>query len=245
MNDKAGTHLDGCFIGACTTAEEELIIGAMVLQAGLEKGWGPVKKGRRVVVPGSKPIRAKMERLGLIDMYRRAGFKVGVPGCSMCIGQGVDQATSGEIWLSSQNRNFKNRMGPGEFKLSFRQWSTETLLGSIANLASAATVAASSLKMEITDPRELLDAIDLGRLEKYLGYLPFENESFNSQETIQYSEPYGADQDQASDEPGSADTVPEPQMGAVSGQKIKGRVIRLGDFIDTDAVSITASHICL
>ena len=108
--------LDGCFIGACTTAEEDLIIGALVLKAGLEKGWKPVQHGRRIVVPGSKPIRYKLEQLGLVDIYEESGFKVGVPGCSMCVGQGVDQAAAGEKWLSSQNRNFKNRMGPGTFQ---------------------------------------------------------------------------------------------------------------------------------
>ena len=106
--------LDGCFIGACTTAEEDLIQGALVLSAGLDRGLTPVDQGRRLVVPGSKPIRHKLEKLGVLDIYKRAGFKIGVPGCSMCVGQGVDQAAPGEKWISSQNRNFKNRMGPGK-----------------------------------------------------------------------------------------------------------------------------------
>lgn len=98
---------------ATTNSGGEVIIGALVLQAGLDQGLEPVAKGRRVVVPGSRPIRRKLEDLGLLDVYRRAKFSVGVPGCSMCIGQGTDQAQPGEHWLSSQNRNFKNRMGPG------------------------------------------------------------------------------------------------------------------------------------
>ena len=113
VSETTDVALDGCFIGACTTAEEDLIIGGLVLSAGLESGLTPAKHGRRLVVPGSKPIRHKMEVIGLLDAYRRAGFKVGVPGCSMCVGQGVDQAAPGEKWLSSQNRNFRNRMGPG------------------------------------------------------------------------------------------------------------------------------------
>lgn len=112
VSDVAGTKLDGTFIGACTTAEEDLVIGALVLKAGLEEGMR-LAPGRRVVVPGSKPVRHKLQKLGLLDVYAQAGFKIGVPGCSMCIGQGMDQAASGEVWLSSQNRNFKNRMGPG------------------------------------------------------------------------------------------------------------------------------------
>jgi homoaconitase/3-isopropylmalate dehydratase large subunit len=124
VGEVSGTVLDGCFIGACTTAEEDLIIAAMVLEAGLTKGWKPVERGRRIVVPGSKPIRHKLEKLGLIDIYQQCGFKVGVPGCSMCVGQGVDQAAAGEKWLSSQNRNFKNRMGPGNCLLSSRHHAT-------------------------------------------------------------------------------------------------------------------------
>lgn len=114
VGEVSGTVLDGCFIGSCTTAEEDLIIAALVLEAGLTKGWKPVECGRRIVVPGSKPIRHKLEKLGLIEIFQQCGFKVGVPGCSMCVGQGVDQAAAGETWLSSQNRNFKNRMGQGE-----------------------------------------------------------------------------------------------------------------------------------
>ena len=91
----AGTKLDGCFIGACTTAEEDLIIGGMVLAEGLRKGWAPVDRGRRIMIPGSKPLRHKLQRLGLIDVYEQAGFRVGVPGCSMCVGQGTDQAEPG------------------------------------------------------------------------------------------------------------------------------------------------------
>ncbi len=116
VSETSDVNLDGCFIGACTTAEEDLITGALVLSAGLAQGLRPVSHGRRLVVPGSKPIRHKLEQLGLIDIYQRAGFKVGVPGCSMCVGQGIDQAAPGEKWLSSQNRNFHNRMGPGTSK---------------------------------------------------------------------------------------------------------------------------------
>lgn len=113
VSEIKGKELDGCFIGACTTAEEDLIIGALVLQEGFKQGITLSSKGRRLVVPGSRPIQAKLERYGLLDIYRRANFKIGVPGCSMCVGQGMDKAYPDEVWLSSQNRNFKNRMGKG------------------------------------------------------------------------------------------------------------------------------------
>jgi homoaconitase/3-isopropylmalate dehydratase large subunit len=105
--------LDGCFIGACTTAEEDLILGAMVLEAGLRKGLVPSKQGKKKVVPGSLPILNRLKSLGFADIYEQAGFQIGVPGCSYCVGMGADKAGEGEVWISSQNRNFKNRMGPG------------------------------------------------------------------------------------------------------------------------------------
>lgn len=72
---------------------------------------------------------AKLRRLGLTEIYEAAGFTIGAPGCSYCLGVAADRAGEGEVWLSSQNRNFRNRMGKG----------------SIANLASAATVRVSGI----------------------------------------------------------------------------------------------------
>lgn len=109
----ADTALDGCFIGACTTAEEDLILGALVLEVGLRKGLVPVKEGKRKVVPGSRPIIHKLKELGLTDIYEKAGFQIGAPGCSYCVGISADRAAEGEVWITSQNRNFKNRMGQG------------------------------------------------------------------------------------------------------------------------------------
>lgn len=115
----AGMDLDGCFIGACTTGEEDLIIGALVLEQGLRNGMVPFAKGKRKVVPGSRPILDRLRRTGLLEVYEEAGFEVGIPGCSYCVGMSADQAGSGEVWLSSQNRNFQNRMGPGMLRNSF------------------------------------------------------------------------------------------------------------------------------
>lgn len=117
--DVAGTKLDGCFIGACTTAEEDLILAALVLRAGLEKGLKPVSHGKRKVNPGSRPILYNLKAKGLLQIYEEAGFEIGVPGCSYCVGMGADKAGKGEVWLSSQNRNFENRMGPGKYSKTF------------------------------------------------------------------------------------------------------------------------------
>jgi homoaconitase/3-isopropylmalate dehydratase large subunit len=128
VTDFEGTKLDGCFIGACTTAEEDIILGALVLEQGLKMGMKPVAKGKRKVTPGSKPIVKKLEETGLADAYRAAGFEIGIPGCSSCVGMSADKAAEGEVWLSSQNRNFENRMGRGK---SFRtKYSAASLIGS-------------------------------------------------------------------------------------------------------------------
>ena len=115
VTEQEGMHLDGCFIGACTTAEEDLILGALVLEQGLQRGLKPVTQGKRKVVPGSVPILRRLRELGLTQIYEDAGFEIGIPGCSYCVGMSADKAAPGEVWISSQNRNFENRMGQGVF----------------------------------------------------------------------------------------------------------------------------------
>jgi len=112
VTEKLGMAFDGCFIGACTTTEEDLILGALVLEAGLHRGL-TLAPGKRMVVPGSLPIVKNLRDSGLLDIYSQAGFQQPAVSCSLCLGMGADRAGAGENWLSSQNRNFKNRMGPG------------------------------------------------------------------------------------------------------------------------------------
>ncbi|KAI1646814.1 aconitase family protein [Daldinia loculata] len=225
VSDVQGQRLDGCFIGACTTAEEDIIMGALILEQGLKAGKVPVPNGKRKVVPGSRPIIDRLEKSGLADIYRKAGFEVGVPGCSYCVGMSADQAGPGEVWLSSQNRNFENRMGKD----------------SIGNLASAATVAASSFKMVITNPQALLDAIDPARFDALKGR--------GSLQTISttppgYVEPASVDHSRDS-QPNDVVFNDNVQMsnnmvetaGELHGNKIKGKIQKLGDFIDTDALA--------
>lgn len=143
VEEVAGQEMQGMFIGACNTTEEELILGALVLREALREGHKPKDTANRLMVPGSTEIHDNLERRGLLAFYQQAGFRIGVPGCSMCLGIASDKAGPGENWLTSQNRNFENRMGPG----------------SIAWLASAPTVAASALQMRIADPRPLIARI--------------------------------------------------------------------------------------
>ena len=95
-----GFPFDGAFIGACTTTQEDLILAALVLEAGLDAGLVPAPprkggEGKRRVTPGSRPIIAYLKEHGLLSVFERAGFVVGVPGCSYCLGIAADVA--GEV----------------------------------------------------------------------------------------------------------------------------------------------------
>ncbi|CAG8577318.1 8652_t:CDS:2 [Diversispora eburnea] len=206
-----GKKLDGVFIGACTTAEEDLILAALVLEQGLKKGYRPSIGGKRRVTPGSLPIIAKLRRLGLVKFYEQAGFEIGAPGCSYCIAVAADKAGEGEIWLSSQNRNFRNRMGKG----------------AIGNLASAATVAASSFEMKVKDPRELLDLIDPEKYKEYLEQWLDQGSSF----VISEPNPILADPNNPSSL--GSDLPPPPPSFTGS---ITGKVQVFEDNVDTDAI---------
>jgi aconitate hydratase/homoaconitate hydratase len=206
VGEAVGVQLQGCFIGACTTTEEELVLGALVLEQAL-KTQKPVDAPNRLVVPGSLAIQRNLEERGLWEIYRRTGFTVDPPGCSMCLGIASRRAKSGETWLSSQNRNFENRMGQG----------------SLAWLGSAATVAASSLSMTITDPRPLIAGIDRQRYEALLG-----RSKERPLPEVRVAEP----------EPKAAGAVApkEKAVAASASSVLRGRVQRFADNVDTDAI---------
>ena len=118
--------------------------------------------------------------------------------------------------------------------------------GSIGNLASAATVAASSFGMSIKDPQELIDRIDPVRWESLKG-----RGSLQAKKGVepQYVEPPRGPNDEgnggrSNKETADAGTAPEPdgpqkvENGSKRDRTISGRVQMLGDFIDTDAVSL-------
>ncbi|ORZ31677.1 putative 3-isopropylmalate dehydratase large subunit [Catenaria anguillulae PL171] len=227
VDEVAGKNLDGVFIGACTTAEEDLILAGLVLRAGLAQGLVPTVSGHRKVTPGSVPIVNKLRRLGLIEVYERAGFTVGVPGCSYCLGVAADVAGDGEVWLSSQNRNFKNRMGPG----------------SIGNLASAATVAASSFDMKITNPQALLDAIDQAEFQRMCAVMEVTPEMTPAVAPFTIIEPR-ADLLSAEDVVAPIQVIPEQEAAASPDERppsplnevISGKVQAVGDHVDTDQI---------
>ncbi len=202
----AGQPLDGVFIGACTTTEEELILGALVLEQAFA-GAAPVPpQKKRLVVPGDREIERRLRERGLLAAYERAGFRVGPPGCAMCLGVASERAGKGENWLSSQNRNFPNRMGEG----------------SLAWLASAATVAASARTMTITDPRPMIEKIDRDRFRRFLDRASTVAPEIRREEpTVEVVKPRGSGM---------------RARWSIAPPIVRGRVQRFGDNIDTDAI---------
>lgn len=124
----------------------------------------------------------------------------------MCLGVASRKADKGESWLSSQNRNYHNRMGEGSF----------------AYLASGATVAASSIEMKISDPRTYLAAVSQERFERILG-----RDAKRKLPEIRLAEPQPALAQ-------SQKTTGKP--AAAAAKSLSGRVQLFGDHIDTDAI---------
>jgi aconitate hydratase/homoaconitate hydratase len=207
VDEVAGKKMEGVFIGACNTTEEELILAALVLRQAREEGRRPIESKNRLVVPGSLEITKNLREKGLLEEFERAGFRVGPPGCSMCLGIASDKAGAGENWLTSQNRNFENRMGPG----------------SIAWLASAPTVAASAFDLKVTDPRPLLGSISEDEFHSYLARAA-------KRPTVKISEP------KAHVMIGDAREEATPDSALNGEEMIEGRVQLFGDHVDTDAI---------
>jgi homoaconitate hydratase len=207
-SEVAGTEMQGMFIGACTTTEEELVLAALVLREAMASGATPTPDDgeHRLVVPGSLEITAALKERGLLDVYEKAGFRVGPPGCSMCLGIASDKAAPGENWLSSQNRNFHNRMGAG----------------SHAWLASAPTVAASAFDMRIADPRALLARVSPEEVRALLS-------TDAPRPSVTVTEPVAAVAE-------GADGGGDVATGAASSESITASVQRFGDHVDTDAI---------
>ena len=208
VTQAAGTELQGLFIGACTTTEEELVLAALVLEAA---GTRRAPNDHQIAVPGDLTIQENLRRAGLLEIYERAGFRVDPPGCSMCLGVASRKAGKGEKWLSSQNRNFENRMGDG----------------SLAHLSSAATVAASAASLQITDPRALLARVDQDKFRRILGERKMRRTP--EVQTVEPQMKVGA-----AAAPGSAreERAQDKQRAAV----VRSRIQRFGDNVDTDAI---------
>ncbi|MEA2121214.1 MAG: 3-isopropylmalate dehydratase large subunit [Dehalococcoides mccartyi] len=132
-----GTKLDQVFIGTCTGGRlDDLAVAAAIF-----KNRRHHPQTRLIVTPASQKVYLEAIRLGYIEILVQAGANVMPPGCGACLGVHQGVLGDGEVCLSTANRNFKGRMGNPE---------------GFIYLASAATAAASAIKGEISDPREVM-----------------------------------------------------------------------------------------
>ena len=127
-------RIDAAFIGSCTNAR----LSDLRAAARLLDGRRVAEHVQAICVPGSTAVRAAAEAEGLHRVFEAAGFEGQESGCAMCFYAGGD-GFGGMRTVSSTNRNFENRQGPG----------------ARTHLASPATVAASAIKGRLTDPRKL------------------------------------------------------------------------------------------
>jgi 3-isopropylmalate/(R)-2-methylmalate dehydratase large subunit len=105
----AGLPVNRVFIGSCTNARLPDLVAAAAVARGRRVAEGVVA----MVVPGSSTVKREAEAAGLDRVFRDAGFFWGESGCSMCAGGNGDRGEAGERCVSTTNRNFENRQGPG------------------------------------------------------------------------------------------------------------------------------------
>lgn len=141
MGFKAGEKLTGkkidyVFLGACTNGRIEDF-----------RAFASIAKGRRKadnvtawLVPGSWAVKKQIEEEGLDRILAEAGFEIRQPGCSACLAMNDDKVPAGKYAVSTSNRNFEGRQGPGARTL----------------LCSPLVAAAAAVTGVITDPRTLL-----------------------------------------------------------------------------------------
>lgn len=141
-----GTHIhqamhevsiDMVFIGSCTNGRLNDLRAAAHVLAGRQ-----IRKGlRMLIVPGSTAVKRAAEAEGLDQIFIAAGAEWRTPGCSMCIAMNGDRVSQGKTIISTSNRNFEGRQGPGSRTV----------------LASPATAAASAIHGYISDPRPFFE----------------------------------------------------------------------------------------
>ncbi len=131
-----GTKVDYCFLGACTNGRIEDF-----------RAFASIVKGRKKhpdvvawIVPGSWLVRQQVIDEGIDKILEEAGFELRLPSCSSCLAMNPDKVPAGKLCVSTSNRNFVGRQGPGARTI----------------LASPLTVAACAITGVITDPRSML-----------------------------------------------------------------------------------------
>ena len=131
-----GHPIDVVFIGSCTNAR----ISDLRVAASVMRGRKLSSRVRALVVPGSQQVKRQAEVEGLDRVFRDAGAEWREPGCSMCIAMNGDRLEPGQYAVSTTNRNFEGRQGPGGRTF----------------LASPLTAAVAAIAGRIADPREML-----------------------------------------------------------------------------------------
>ena len=129
-----GVAVDRVFIGSCTNAR----LSDLQQAAAQLRGRRVATHVQAMVVPGSAAVRREAEALGLDRLFTDAGFEWRQPGCSMCVGMNADKVAPGQRCVSTSNRNFEGRQGPG----------------ARTHLASPASAAAAALAGRIVDHRD-------------------------------------------------------------------------------------------
>ena len=131
-----GHQIDYVFLGACTNGRiEDFRAFASILKG--------KKKAENVVawlVPGSWAVDKQIREEGLDKVFEDAGFVIRQPGCSACLAMNDDKIPAGKYSVSTSNRNFEGRQGPGARTI----------------LASPLVAAAAAVTGKITDPREMI-----------------------------------------------------------------------------------------
>lgn len=132
-----GTPVDYVFLGSCTNGriEDFRAFASMV------KGRKKSEEVTAWLVPGSRKVMKQIQEEGIDKILRDAGFDLRQPGCSACLAMNDDKIPEGKLCVSTSNRNFEGRQGPGARTV----------------LASPLTAAATALTGKITDPRTFMN----------------------------------------------------------------------------------------
>ncbi len=131
-----GKPVDYVFVGSCTNGRIEDL-----------RAFASIVKGRKKadsitawIVPGSHHVESQAKEEGLLEILEKAGFELRQPGCSACLAMNDDKIPAGKYSVSTSNRNFEGRQGPGARTL----------------LASPLTAAAAAVTGKITNPADLI-----------------------------------------------------------------------------------------
>lgn len=132
----AGTPVDYVFLGSCTNGRIEDFRAFANFVKGRKKAPGVTAW----LVPGSWKVDAQIRQESLDKILEEAGFEIRQPGCSACLAMNDDKVPAGKLAVSTSNRNFEGRQGPGSRTI----------------LAGPLVAAASAVTGVLTDPRTLM-----------------------------------------------------------------------------------------